>query len=162
MADQCGDVHRRHGVGDGRGVVGETRELVCLPAAEQVQRRGRVGVEGNGGKADPAVAGDHRGHALRDFRKHVRRVEDDAVVVGVGVDEAGGEGAPADVLFRSSGPGRDRPGRSDKSNAVAADGDIAGEGRRAGTVEDEGVAEDVVVSGFKVAHRFNRPDRWSS
>ena len=69
-------------------VVGEGRELVGLARAEQVHRRRRVAGEGHRREADAAIAGDDRRHALADLRQHVRRVEHDAVVVRVRVDEA--------------------------------------------------------------------------
>ena len=130
MADQRGDVDGRHGFGDRPGVVGEARELVGLLAAEQVQRRRRIAVEGDRREADAAVAGDDRGDALADLRQHVRGVEDDAVVMGVGVDEARGERPALEVVLGPSGARRDGAGRPDGGDAVAGDGDVAGKGRR--------------------------------
>ena len=108
MADERGDIDRGHGVGDRLGVVGEARELIRLFAAEQVHRRRRVAVEGHRGEADPAIAGDDGGHALADLRQHVRRVEHDAVVVGVGVDEARRERMAAEIVLGPAGAGGNR------------------------------------------------------
>ena len=86
---------------------------------------GGSAVEGHRREGDAAIAGDHGGHALADLRQHVGRVEHDAVVMGVGVDEARRERLAAEVELGPAGAGGHRSRRADQRDAVAGDGDLA-------------------------------------
>jgi hypothetical protein len=67
--------------------------------------------------------------------------------MGVGVDEAGGEGAAAEVVLVRGAAWRHRAGRADERDRLAGHGKLARKGRAARPVIDDGVAEDVVEAG---------------
>lgn len=110
--------------------------------AEEIHRVGRVAFEAHRGCADPAVADDHGGDALRDFGEHLGSVDHAGVVMGVHVDEAGGEGE-AFRLDCVCGGMAER--WSDGDDATVVDGDVDELRVAACSVEhvciaDEGVA----------------------
>ena len=147
MADEGRDIDGGHGVGDGAGVAGEARERVGRPRPEQVHGRGRIVGEPHGREADSAVAGDDRGHALADLGPHVGLVEQDTVVVGVRVDEAGGKRPAAEVMFRPAAAAGDRAGAADERDALARHRKLARNRCAARSVVQHSVPEDVIVGG---------------
>ncbi|ABA49412.1 hypothetical protein BURPS1710b_0836 [Burkholderia pseudomallei 1710b] len=131
VADERRDVDGRLRRAERVDIGGERRIAKRRARAEQVHRIGRIALERDGRRADPAVADDHRRHALRDLRQHLRRVDHVRVVVRVHVDEAGRERAAVrlDHLLR-------KPVRqiADRDDAVAAYRDVALDARRARAV----------------------------
>ena len=125
MADQRRDVHAGRGLGDRLGVGGEGGKLVGRARAEQVHRLRRLPGEGHRGEADAAIAGDDGRHALADLRQHVGRVEHDAVVMRVGVDEARRKRPALQIVLMHGRSGRDGAGRADLRDALAGNRKLA-------------------------------------
>src|SRR5690606_7336674 len=80
------------------------------------------------GEADAAVAHHHRGDALPRRRRQLAVPGGLAVIVGVDVDEAGGDECAVGVDL----PGAVRLDPSDGGDAVAVDGDVGGTRRTPG------------------------------
>ena len=142
MADEEARVGGRRRLAEGRHVVGEPGIAEILGSAEEIEGRqdGAAGAERR--KADSAVAGDDGGDALARLRGHVPVEEEEIVVVGVGVDEAGGDDAPR----RVDGARRRRPTElADGRDAVARDGDIGPLARRPCPVDHRPALEEDVV-----------------
>ena len=104
-----------------------------------------------GGGAQAAVATHDRGHTLGCFEVQGGVVQQRHVVVGVDVDEAGGdrEAGHVDHARRLAIDGPDR------RDASAGDRDIGLALRRAGTVDDVAAADEYVVS--RAAHCVGQP-----
>ena len=89
-------------------------------------------------QADAAVADDDGGDALADLRQHVRRREDDLIVVGVHVDESRRDDPAADVEHVGT---FGRQIRADRDDALAFDAHVGAEARRAAAVDDGAAAQ---------------------
>ncbi|KAG1253047.1 hypothetical protein G6F68_011510 [Rhizopus microsporus] len=148
MAPQRDDVH-----GGGRGAQGihpgpERAEAEQLGRAQQVQRL-RDGVALKRREADPAIAGDDRGDALRHLGQHVRMRQQVAVIVGVRIDEAGGQDlAPAVDHGHALGVGEAAHGH----DAFAQHGQVALTGGPARAVDKRGVRHDEVCLQGAIRH----------
>jgi hypothetical protein len=106
----------------------------------------------------PQVAGDHRRHALADLRQHVRRIEHDAIVMRVRVDEARRQRAAPEIMLVKPASDRQRACLADQRDAVARYRELAGGRRLARSIEEEGVAENVIVGvlGRRIVHGRSR------
>ena len=144
VADQGVGVHLRPALLQLMRVVAEGIEPPPALLPDQVERRRRQALEARGGERDAAIADDDRGDALAELAGHaVGPAQHGAVVMGVGVDEAGGER----LALRHHLPVRAGAAEvADGDDAVAADADIAAPGRRARAVEDGGITDDEVAA----------------
>src|SRR5204862_466805 len=97
-----------------------------------------------GREADAAVAHDHGGDAVPGAGLHAPVPGGLAVVVGVDVDEAGGDQLAARVDFFGAGAGD----LSNGGDAAVLDRDIGFERRLAGPVDDGPAAHDQVKGLF--------------
>ena len=88
VADEQGGVGGDAALFQFGDIVGEAVEAEILLAADQGEGWRRWTVQQQGGKADPAIAGDHRRHALADLRVHAVRRQQCAVIMRVHIDEA--------------------------------------------------------------------------
>jgi hypothetical protein len=93
------------------------------------------------GEADAAVAGDDRGDPVPRRRDHALVPRGLAVVVGVDVDEAGGDQQAVGV-DRAPGGAVDL---ADGGDHPVGDGDVGGAGRGTGAVDDGAAADDQVM-----------------
>ena len=137
VPDQRDDVDRRPRRIDRRDIGGHRRIDVLVGSAEQVQRRRNVRVHQRR-QADAAVADDDGGDALADLRQHVRRRQDDLVVVGMHVDEARRDDPAAGVEHDGT---LLRQIRADRDDALALDAHVGAKARRAGAVDDGAAAQ---------------------
>ena len=147
-----GGVGRGRHLAQGRHVVGEARKAEVRGRAEEVERRrhGAAGPEGR--HADAAVPGDDGGDALAGLRGHVAIDEEEVVVVGVRVDEAGGDDAPRRV---DGARGRRRVElAADRGDALARDGDVGAHARRPRPVDHRPALEENVVLLLCPGHRL--------
>ena len=87
VTDQRGNVQRGVGRFDRRAVIAEPWINKRRCAAEQVHRVRRIAFQTDRRSADPAVADNHRGHALAEFWQHLWLTDDHGVVVGVHVNK---------------------------------------------------------------------------
>ena len=139
MADLRQHVHRRRGVVQRLQIAGKIAVEAFRCVADQVQRRRRAAVDLQRRQADPAIAGDHGGHTLADLVLHRRVRQHRPVVMGVHIDEAGGNRLALRVNLAAAAHAAQR---AECHDAVVADGDVADEGRPAGAVDQAGVADD--------------------
>ena len=149
VADQGGDVQRRRRALELGEVGGEARKAGPRGGIEEVERRGQRRLGHQGRDADAAVAGDHRGHALRDLEAHVGLRQQRLVVVRVRVDEAGRHDASAGLdrlACRVAGE------IADRGDAAADDADIGVEAGRARAVDDGAAADEEVEGRVRVGH----------
>ena len=145
MADQQTGIGGRRRLVERRHVVGKARIAKVGGRAQQVERRRHRAAGSERRKADPAVAGDHRGDALAGLGRHVGIDQQQVVVVGVGVDEAGRD----DALGRVDGARCLRPRQiTNGSDTVARDRDIGAHTGCAGAVDHRAAREEDVVSLF--------------
>ena len=103
MADQRGDVVAA-GLASKRAATQEAKVSWRSPsgAVDQVERHRQLHAAHQRRGADAAVAGDHRRHALRDLEVHVRLRQQRLIVVGVRVDEAGGDDQAGGIDVRAA------------------------------------------------------------
>jgi hypothetical protein len=132
VAEQRCNVQRRRRAPHRFEVGTEAREAPTDIADRQRDRLRRRRVHLQRCRADAAVAGDHRGHALRDLKFHVRPAQHGHIVVRVCVDEAGCHDLAAriDALL-----GRVFSQRAQRHDAAADDADIGVEARRLRAVD---------------------------
>src|SRR4030095_16321138 len=109
-----------------------------LVAAEQIERRWCIGMYERR-KADTAIPDDDGGDALADLLQHLRRGQQDLVVVRMHVDETWRHDLSGDVLH--VGVLRWQV-RADSGDALAFDANIGGETVGAGAVEHGSAFED--------------------
>ena len=81
------------------------------------------------------------------FGRDVRRVDDDAVVMGVGIDEARRKRSSAEVVLGLGGALGHGPGRPDKRDALAGNGEFAMDGRVPRAVVEQRIPEHMTVAG---------------
>jgi hypothetical protein len=151
------DVHRPRLVGDGVDIVGEAFpppvDAFVQRGAGDVfhalhQRDQRVPVcRAARRETDAAVAHDGGGHAMAGRGLHVLVPADLAVVVGVDVEEAGGDERTVCI----DGPAGRSGDAADFGDAATGDGDVGREGRGACAIDDGSAANDEVV------HLWNLP-----
>ena len=141
VADLHGDVEGGRSAFELLAIGGEGGEAVPVLPAEEVEG-GRRLAAGEGGEAHPAVSGDDGGDALAHLAGHPGVGEDRAVVVGVGVDEAGGDDEPARVDLAGT-PRRVEP--PDGGDPVAVDGHVGGAARGAGPVDHRSASKEQVA-----------------
>jgi hypothetical protein len=153
MTDERGDVDGRPRLVHRRDVIGEGRIQERAAIAEQVHRIGRIARQRDRRRADPAVADDHRRHALRDLRQHLRRADHVRVVVRVHVDEARRERAAVRFDDLLGQPVRQIADRHDRA---VADRHVALDGRRARAVVQLR-ADDQRIGGFGVRMHVQSP-----
>src|SRR3984957_3374220 len=101
-------------------------------------------------EADAAVAHHQRGDAVPARRSEIRVPGDLAVVVGVDVDEAGGDEESGRVDFA---PGRASRG-ADRSDLAAIDSDIADEAGLAGSIDHFSIADYEVMHALGSSRRL--------
>ncbi len=113
---------------------------------EQIQRRRhrRAHSRRRRRQRDAAIAGDYRGHALTDLRRHLRIGEQQSVVVRMGVDEARCRNLAGAVDFDLRTGLRQS---ADAHNAVASHADVGRVARRPCPVHNGGAANQQ-VKGF--------------
>ncbi len=99
VAHQRGDVQRGVRRLHRRTVIAECWINKRRGTAEQVHRVRWIAAQAHRRGADPAVADDHRGHALAELGQHLRLTDHHRVVVGVHVDETGRQHAASSVDF---------------------------------------------------------------
>ena len=141
MTDLRQHVHRCRRIVQRLQVAGEIAVEAFRRVADQVQRRRRAAVDLQRCQADPAIAGDHGGDTLAHLVLHRRVRQHRPVVMGVHIDEAGGDRLALRVDLAAAAHAAQRAQRHD---AVVADGDVAHEGRTAGAVDQAGVADDQI------------------
>ena len=125
------------------GVFAEAAEHPPAFVAEQVERRDRAACHAGRAEADAAVADDHGGHALAHLAQHAGgAAEHGAVVVGVGVDEAGSQRAAGGEHLAVCGGAAEV---ADVHDAVSGHADIGAVAGGAGAVEHGSVADDEVA-----------------
>ena len=126
------------------GIFGETAQGEPALIAQQVERRRRALGHPQRRERDAAIAHHHGGDTLADLAMLAGgAAEHGAVIMGMGVDKAGGEGeAGGDDLLLAGSAAQIAHG----DDALAIDRDIALEARRAGAVDDRGVTDDQVAS----------------
>src|SRR5439155_5323265 len=95
----------------------------------------------DGGEAEPAVADDDRGDAVPARQRAVRVPVDLGVVVGVEVDEAGGDDAAVGVEHPLGVLGVEAP---DTGHAAVADAEVGPPARHPGAVDDHPAPDDRV------------------
>ncbi|MEH2491916.1 hypothetical protein V1280_007855 [Bradyrhizobium sp. AZCC 2230] len=124
----------------GSGFAGETRKV-------QAQHLG--GACGRRIEREAAIADHERGHALQYLFGPVRFAQADQIVMAMGVDEARREIASARVddvgLLR-------RQRDTDRCDAAAADAQVGLEPRRAGAVDQPGIADERVLAVGTLGH----------
>ena len=120
--------------------VGQGRPGDVLDAFHQLDQE-VAPIRGGRREADTAVAHHRRGDAVPSGRCELGVPGRLRVVVGVRVDEPGGDEAAVGVDLAS--PGADIG--ADLRDRLAVDGDVGGPGRSAGTVDDLTVADDEIV-----------------
>ena len=151
VADLADHVERRRGVVERLQVGAEIGEKSLRIGADQVERRRRALAGGERRETDPAVARDHRGHALADLATHQGVGQQRPVVVGVGIDEAGRQGLAAGVdLARTL----DAVERAERDDAVVRNRQIAVARGRAAAVDQAGIANDEIGLGAGSSHGF--------
>ena len=89
-------------------------------------------------QADAAVADDDGGDALADLRQHLRRRQDDLIVVRMHVDESGRDDPAAGVEHDRALLRQLRPDRDD---ALALDAHIGSEAHGAAAIDDGPAAQ---------------------
>ena len=142
MARQEDRVDRAGGGVEGAEVGVEARVEAPAVAREGAEGRRRPpAVPRTGRQAEAAVAVDRGGDALAHLGLQVRLQQKRQIVMGVGVDEAGGENAAGSVDLPLS-PGVAKV--PDGGDPVPPDGKVAPAGGPACPVDDPGVAEDDV------------------
>ena len=99
MADEGRDIHGRRLLPKPVCIGCECRKGVGLAPAQQVHRWRRIIVECHGSKRYAAIADDDTRYPLTDLWHHIGIIDDNAVVMGMGVDEAGCERQMACVYF---------------------------------------------------------------
>ncbi len=89
-------------------------------------------------QADPAIAGDHRCHTLCHLAGHGRVIKQNPVVMGMAVDEPGGD----DVAFGINAlSGLDSGYITDRRDPVGADRQSASEARLPRAVNDDSIVD---------------------
>jgi hypothetical protein len=125
-----------------REVVAEGREAEPpaggVEQVERLRRSAATGAARQAGERDAAVARDHGGHALAHLGHHQAVIEQQAVVMGMHVDETRRQREPGGVDGRRTAQ---RAGCRDRRDAIAFDRDIAGKARRTAAVEDRRVRD---------------------
>ncbi len=100
-----------------------------------------------------AVADDVARHALQHLERHLRLEQHRVVVVGVHVDEAGGDGQAGRVdLLRAR-----RGNLADGDDPIPAHADVGASAGRAGAVVHRPAADDEVHDGYLVVGCAVRP-----
>ena len=145
MTDQRHHIHCRSRPFERMGVVCHGRKRIGPTAAEQVHRRRGIGLERHGRKRNSAIAGDHRGYALADFRRHFRMVNDLPVIMGVGIDEARRQRQTFQVYLVLRLVTGQLTRISDRFNSVTGHQDFTSKRRSSRSVIYSGVPEN----GFK-------------
>ena len=142
VAHQRGGIHRRPGRLHRGQVVTKARKAEGIGAHQVQRRRRRVGHQRR--QADAAVAGDHRRHALHQLGVCRRVLQQQRVVVRVGVDEAGRDDQAAGVDVAAGGLACQRAHGGD---GVAADGHVGRPARGAAAVDDGAALDQEVEHG---------------
>ena len=103
-------------------------------------------------EADPAIADHHRRHAMR--RGRIQPVGPDrlAVIMGVDVDEAGGDDLAGRIDLLIGGA----VDRADRGDPIALDGEVALVRLSTAAVDDRAVANDhIIMGGHRLSPRWN-------
>ena len=106
--------------------------------AEQVHRIGHGVADGGAGGADAAVADNHRGHALADFRQVFRDADNVDIVVGVDINKPRRQHPPFAV---DDLPGLDLQRRRNRHNPFAAYRHVRAVLRAAAAVDNGHISE---------------------
>ncbi|MNO94793.1 hypothetical protein D3C76_864220 [compost metagenome] len=162
VAHQRGDVERGVRRLDRRAVIAERRINKGRRAAEQVHRVRWIAAQAHRRRADPAIADDHRGHALAELGQHLRLTDHHRVVVGVHIDEAGRQHAAGGVdLIAGTGILQ----VADALDAPVQERHVGQVARTVAAVDDQGIANQRVVHHVSLPaasdrrRRGNRPGR---
>ena len=161
----------RHVQGQGRGpegfyILGEAVEAEHGPVPQEVERGWRspgltAGGQAEGGQADAAVAHHHAGDALAELGLAGGPLEHGLVIVGMHVDEPGGQHQAGGV---QAGGADGRAQRAHGGDPVAQHAHVGAEGRRARAVQHHPVADDQVKGWLACAHAWlpgpGGRDRW--
>ena len=154
MADQEADVDRGAVLVDAVEVLAERMPVPRDPQLEGLERHAldldhhplevlTVGLVAERCEREPAVPGDHRGHAEEVGRRGPGVPEELGVVVRVGVDEAGADGEAGGV----DGLGRLLADVADGDDAAVADADVGSDPGGAGAVDHGAALDDHVEHG---------------
>ncbi len=155
VPDQRGDVQCRTCVLHRAPVVGEARIAELARLAEQVHRVGyRVGGVHRTG-TDAAVADHDRGDALRQLAGHGGIADDFQIVVGMHVDEAWADRPPAGV----DDARRVAVQAAHRGDAAGADADVAARAGGTAAIQQQGIADQQVVTHQSPSGRRFSPPR---
>ena len=177
MPDEGADVEALGPAVERGEVLGEGLEAPVDALVERLDRHALDVLEGahdgvtvlgaGRGHAEPAVAHDHAGDAVPARGREVAVPEDLGVVVRVDVDEAGRQHQAVEVddLVPAGAPDPvSDPGSADGGDPVTGDRDVGRPGRRAGAVDQRGVAQQQVhrraASKAPVPRRRVGGSRW--
>ncbi len=133
MADETRRVQGGFGLIERVEIVPEARETPCI-VAQQIERR-RVGRDERR-QTDAAIAGHHGRDALRELRMRTDRIEQEAVVVRMNVDEARHDDAPAGIDPFAC---EHRLKRAQQNDPAVFDAHVARAARRACAVDQHSV-----------------------
>jgi hypothetical protein len=146
MTDLADRIQRRRRLVERLHIGAEIGEEALGLGADQIERRRRALADIERRQADPAVARDHRGHALADLAGHQGVGQQRPIVVGVGVDETGRQGLANRVdLARALGPVE----LAERHNTVVRDCQIAAPRGPAAAVDQARVTNHEI--GFDAA-----------
>ena len=141
MSDLADGVERGRVAVQRRQISVEAGKKLLRLAADDVQRRRRIALNGERREADAAIAGDDGGDALADLAFHQRVAQQRAVVVGVGIDEAGRQ---REVLCRNLARTLQLRQVAQSNDPVVLHRQVAAFGRRSAAVDEQGIADDQV------------------
>jgi hypothetical protein len=159
VAGQHGEVDRGARPRQG-GTVGTKRRISEIRGgAQHLDRRWQHVAALERRQADAAVAGNHRGHPLRNLCREVRLDQRRQVVVRMHVDEPRRDGQTGGIDPPVRAPAREG---ADRRDTRALDGQIAAESRPARAIDDQSPFDDQMAPARGLArllHALTRAHR---